>query len=338
MKLDLLDLICCPTCYHSLEVVGPPRELIVDGNLKCTHCGTEYSVKKGMPFLHKNDETWEPKAKEAQGWVELWKEQGIYEKALETEDSFKLPYLGGELWDEVARMFDIGVHALRLNGSETILDLGAGQGWAAKYFALRGCRSVAIDILPDERLGLGRARAIMDQAGTYFETVIGDNENLPFKEGVFDIVFSCGSLHHSLDMIGLLRSARRVLKRGGRLVAVGEPAITVFDREKDVQATLRETEVGIVERRPTVMHYCLYLRLAGFSNIEIDCFETYEADQARAKEWMVAARHNLYHHSRRRSKWLKWLLMSVVLRLPWRLAIFPTLMLNGANLILQAKK
>lgn len=338
MKLDLLDLICCPTCYHSLEAVGQQRELMIEGMLRCTHCGVEYPVKGGMPFLHKNDETWESKAREAQGWIELWKDQGIYERALDSEDSFKLPYLGGELWDEVARMFDIGLHALRLGGSETMLDLGAGQGWASKYFALRGCRSVAIDILPDERLGLGRARAIMDQAGTYFEPVIGDNENLPFKEGVFDIVFSCGSLHHSLDMIGLLRNAGRVLKRGGRFVAVGEPAISVFDREKDVQATLNETEVGIVERRPTIMHYYLYLRLAGFSNIEIDCFETYEADQARVKEWIAAVRHNMYHHSPRRSKWLKWSVMSIVLRLPWRLAASATLMLNRANLILQAEK
>lgn len=119
---------------------------------------------------------------------------------------------------------------------------------------------------------------------------------------------------------------------------MGEPAISVFAREKDVQATLRETEVGIVERRPTIMHYYPHLRLAGFSNIEIDCFDTYEADEARVKEWIVAVRHNMYHHSRRRSKWLKWLVMSGVLRLPWRLAASATLMLNGANLILQAEK
>ena len=75
-----------------------------------------------------------------------------------------------------------------------------------------------------------------------------------------------------------------------------------------------------------------------FSNIKIDCFDTYEADEARVKKWIVAVRHNLYHHSRRRSKWLKWLVMSVVLRLPWRLAASATLMLNGANLILQAEK
>ena len=67
---------------------------------------------------------------------------------------------------------------LNLNGSERILDLGAGRSWAAKAFAKKGCYSVAIDIVPDDQIGLGRSKVIMNAANTYYERIIGDNENL----------------------------------------------------------------------------------------------------------------------------------------------------------------
>ncbi|MBI5049149.1 MAG: class I SAM-dependent methyltransferase [Deltaproteobacteria bacterium] len=43
----------------------------------------------------------------------------------------------------------------------------------------------------------------------------GDAENLQFKDGSFDVVFSNGVLHHTPDIEKSFREAQRVLRRGG---------------------------------------------------------------------------------------------------------------------------
>lgn len=253
------------------------------------------------------------------------------------EDSFRLPYVGG-IWTDVGRMFDLAVQEMDLRGGESVLDLGAGQGWASRYFAARGCTAIAIDVVADEWYGLGRSWAIMEHAGVYFEPVIGSGEVLPLRDGCFDFVFMCGALHHFERLGGVLAEARRVLKPGGRFVAAGEPAIALFARERDVQATLDETRLGIMERRPKVHEYWAALRRAGFSSIRIDTFETMDADPAASRRWALAVRQRHMQVLRTRYKPFSWAIMTAVAALPRRLCGALTLAINGGNLLLQGTK
>jgi uncharacterized protein YbaR (Trm112 family) len=187
MRSDLLNLICCPACLGSLTVERTEQN-DRDGTLRCWQCGACYPLIRGVPHLFCDDDQWVAKAREADGWVQQHKLMGIYEQGPDAVD-LKLPYYPEDPWINVARSFDIALYELQLTGNETVLDLGAGRGWAAKQFALRGCRAVALDITPDENIGLGRSWALMAQANTCFYPVIGDGERLPFFPEQLDIVF-----------------------------------------------------------------------------------------------------------------------------------------------------
>ena len=237
MRSSILDLVNCPACNGRLNVdVAEASGLeILSGQLVCNDCGQHYPIEQRMPLLYVNDSRWSSKAREAQGWVAYHKNLGIYHQPEDAVD-LKIPYYSEEPWISVARHFDIAMDLMKLTGSEVILDLGAGRGWAAKQFALKGCRVVAIDVVADEQVGLGRAWALMENAGTWFEAVIGDSENLPFFSETFDIVFCAAVLHHTSDLPGLLKSVCEVLKPGGVLIAVNEPCISIY---ADQEAILR---------------------------------------------------------------------------------------------------
>lgn len=338
MKASLLKYICCPNCGGDLtikEISLSNEDKVIEGFLQCLNCSLSYPICKGMPYLIVKDKTWQLTVKEAQGWVSLWRKKGMYDNPT-LEDSFRLPYVGG-IWTDVARMFDLALQEMDLKGGECILDLGAGQGWASRYFAEKGCTVMAVDIVDCEWYGLGRSWAIMDYAGVYFEPIIADGEKLPFPPETFDFVFLCGTLHHFRKFEKVLKEIKKVLKPGGRIIAAGEPSISIFSKEKDIQAMLEETKEGITERRPKVFQYWWAFKKAGFKDIQIDTFETYKASPEQIYTWIIAVRQNFFRLVRPWYKPMVWVFLSSVLFLPPRLAAMLILWINGGNLFIRAR-
>ena len=288
MQHELLNLICCPACHQELDVVESKQNEpeIWEGHLTCTHCQTQYPIQNGLPHLYVNDEKWASKAIEAAGWVTHHKDLKIYDITDDPVD-LKIPYYPEPPWVNVARSFDITLKELNLTGEETILDLGAGRGWAAKHFAMRGCRVVALDVVPDENVGLGRGRAIMDEAGVYFDRIIGDGENLPFFPESFDLVFCAAALHHSSNLPLLMKNIGRVLKGNGRLCAMNEPCLSIIDNEAKVLArdAAPELGVGINETRPNIFQYDHALRQAGLTISSAFLVPTYQMNEAELRHW-----------------------------------------------------
>jgi SAM-dependent methyltransferase len=335
VRISLLAYLRCPTCGGQLGTTMDGDDLR-EGSIVCGQCAGEYPVRLGMPYLLPGGSLHGADAREAEGWTAIWQEKGMYERPT-LEDAFRLPYVGGT-WTDVARMFDLAMDELHLTGSETILDLGAGQGWASRYFAARGCTVIASDIVADEWYGLGRSWAIMEHAGVRFDPVIASGEVLPFAPETFDVVFMCGALHHFEQMDRVLAQVARVLKPGGRFVAAGEPSIAISVRERDVQATLDETRLGIMERRPNVRHYSRALRRAGLGNVRADTFETIAATPVDSRRWALAVRHHMVSTLRTRYRPMAWAAMTVIAALPHRLRRDLTLEVNGGNLLLRGTK
>jgi uncharacterized protein YbaR (Trm112 family) len=292
MRNTLFDLLACPACHSTFLELAVTQELqgeIWEGTITCSHCGRTYPIRSGMPHLYLNDASWRSKAKEAAGWVAIHQQQGIYEQVEEAVD-LQIPYYPDGPWPQVARSFDLALSQLNLTGRETILDLGAGRGWAAKQFALRGCRVVALDVVADENVGLGRGHVLMTKAGTYFDRLIADGEKLPFRAGVFDLVFCAAALHHSSNLPLLLRNIGRVTRAGGRLCAINEPVISFLDNEKEVLArdSAGELALGINETRPNILGYLDALSGNGFTVTQAFPAVAYDDSEEKLHHWAQA--------------------------------------------------
>jgi SAM-dependent methyltransferase len=101
-----------------------------------------------------------------------------------------------------------------------VLDLGAGNGWLSSRLAQAGCLPVAVDVLDDERDGLGACRHYR----VTFPRVQADFDDLPFAARQFDVVIFNGSLHYSPDVAATLARTGTLLAPGGVLAVVDSPA------------------------------------------------------------------------------------------------------------------
>lgn len=93
------------------------------------------------------------------------------------------------------------------------VDLGTGNGWAARYAAQQGADVVGVDA----------ARAMLAKARSHeppVPLVQADLTALPFARASFDAAFSMEALYYADPLDQALLEARRVLAPGARLNAL----------------------------------------------------------------------------------------------------------------------
>ena len=115
------------------------------------------------------------------------------------------------------------------------LDIGAGRGISSYALARDGWQVTALEPDPSELVGGGAISSIAQQAQLSIDVVQEFGEKLPFADGAFDLVFTRQVLHHARDLKQLCSEISRVLKPGGRLVAIRDH---VLHRREDMQAFL----------------------------------------------------------------------------------------------------
>ncbi|MCP5367808.1 MAG: class I SAM-dependent methyltransferase [Hyphomicrobiales bacterium] len=99
-----------------------------------------------------------------------------------------------------------------------VLEIGPGAGGHSALFARYGARMTSLDLTFDRARSVARKFDLMGADATGCHALQGDAENLPFADGTFDIVYSNGVLHHTLDTGRAVDEVRRVLAPGGRAV------------------------------------------------------------------------------------------------------------------------
>jgi SAM-dependent methyltransferase len=111
---------------------------------------------------------------------------------------------------------DIALQAVAEVGPRLILEVGCGEGeLAERMFAELAADVVAID-QSERMVELARARGV--------DARVGDVQQLPFDDGVFDVVVAAWMLYHVPDLDRGVAELARVLRSGGRLVAVTNAA------------------------------------------------------------------------------------------------------------------
>lgn len=117
----------------------------------------------------------------------------------------------------------------------TALDVGAGRGIASYALAREGFRVSALEPDPSALVGARAIESLARDARLPIEVTREFSERLPFPDASFDVVFARAVLHHTRDLAAACREFQRVLKPGGRLIAVREHVIS---RREDLPAFL----------------------------------------------------------------------------------------------------
>ena len=156
-------------------------------------------------------------------------------------------------------LIDFGyiLQLLDLRAGTRFCELGCGSGWMTLLAARQGLEAVGYDISP-VMVEIARDRAAVEKVGARFE--VGDMEALDLGHA-FDVCLLYDALHHSARPDLVLRTARRALRPGGRLL-LAEPNWRHRSRGAPASAEYGTTELGYTPR--TLKHH---LRRAGFTDI-----------------------------------------------------------------------
>ena len=99
-----------------------------------------------------------------------------------------------------------------------VLEIGLGQGADSEQIIRRGAIWSGLD-LSQESVSRVSTRLRLREL-PYQRLECGSALALPFHDNCFDLVFSHGVLHHIPDVIAAQKEIARVLKPGGRLIAM----------------------------------------------------------------------------------------------------------------------
>jgi ubiquinone/menaquinone biosynthesis C-methylase UbiE len=151
----------------------------------------------------------------------------------------------------------------RLQFRGRILEIGAGAAWlSAELSKLPNVvQVVATDFSP--KLLKEQAprifRLLKASSGKITRTP-ADFHQLHFADGTFDFVVCASALHDAVSIVRVLKEAARVLKPGGKFVAIREPVRPLL---KSAARTARKRPDGVGKRLYTLAEYRGFFSQAG---------------------------------------------------------------------------
>ena len=136
----------------------------------------------------------------------------------------------------------------RYRGKE-VLEIGCGVGIDLLQFARAGARVSAIDLTEN---AIELARANLGREGYQGDIRRGNAEALEYPDGSFDVVYSHGVLHHTVDTEKAISEVNRVTRFGG------EAVIMLYNRYSwfNLVATLSGTPIEHAKKdAPIIRRY-----------------------------------------------------------------------------------
>jgi SAM-dependent methyltransferase len=132
---------------------------------------------------------------------------------IEVQERLVETYLTGDWTEPLRRVADY----FRLSAESRLLDLGCGVGSFVVACRKLGLRCFGVE--PD-RIGKGTELSAIQIARRRWEEPVflaGTGENLPFPDGIFDLVTMNQVIEHVSDQSAVIQEAVRVLRPGGVL-------------------------------------------------------------------------------------------------------------------------
>lgn len=200
MKQRLLQYLACPVCggeIHLLSVAKRDAEEILEGDLDCARCYSQFPVVRGVPRFAALDKVEEAKAATAANFGWQW------QHFTQQDEKYEEQFLG---WiAPVERSFF---------RDKIVLEGGCGKGRHTQLAAGWGAREViGIDLSAAVETAFAATRE-MENA----HILQADIYHLPLRR-VFDYAFSVGVLHHLPDPRAGFNALASKVKTGGHLSA-----------------------------------------------------------------------------------------------------------------------
>ena len=170
----------------------------------------------------------------------------------ELAGKFGRSYVPGRSWKALAHTL------ISLLPPLTVADLGAGEGTLSQLLAKNARKVIAIDNSP-KMVEFGSQLA-KKHGFENLEYRLGDIEDPPITKNSVDLAILSQALHHALHPQKAIAAARRILKRGGRLVIL-DLLSHRFERARELYA---DQWLGFSEVQ---LHQ--FLEKSGFRQIEV---------------------------------------------------------------------
>jgi ubiquinone/menaquinone biosynthesis C-methylase UbiE/DNA-binding transcriptional ArsR family regulator len=182
----------------------------------------------------------------------------------ELAGKFGRSYVPGRSWEALAHTL------ISLLPPLTVADLGAGEGTLSQLLAKKARKVIAIDNSP-KMVEFG-AELAKKHGFKNLEYRLGDIEDPPISKNSVDLAILSQALHHAIHPERAVAAARRILKRGSRLVIL-DLLSHQFERARELYADhwlgfsevqlhqflekggFREIEISVVSREKQSPHF-----------------------------------------------------------------------------------
>ena len=232
----------CPRCRADIS------------GLDCRSCGFRMRISRGIVHALPPERVVHY-ARFMEDYERIREAEG---RGSENEDFYLgLPYKdasgrNSEQWQIRARSYDYLIqHVLKQNsrdGGGRILDLGAGNCWMSFRLALAGYQPLAVDLLANDRDGLGAAGHYRNHLPELFPRFQAEVARLPFQGEQFDAIIFNASFHYSEDYAVTLREAFRCVRSGGMVILSDTPW---YSCEESGRRMISERRAAFLQRYGT---------------------------------------------------------------------------------------
>ncbi len=147
-----------------------------------------------------------------------------------------------------------------------ILEIGAGGAWlSAELSKLPNVVEViATDVSPRElKEQAPKVFKLLNANTAKITRIPGDFHQLDFPTGSFDFVVGAAVLYDATNIVQVLREAKRLLKPGGRFVAIREPVWPLVKIKSRAKIMAKLLATGINDRFYTLSDYKEFFKQAG---------------------------------------------------------------------------
>ncbi len=119
---------------------------------------------------------------------------------------------------------------------KTIADIGCASGISAVMLASQGSKVIGVDISPEL---IQQAKQLWTEFSGQIRFITGDAEHLDIQDDSVDACFFGGVLHHFPEREKVYEESLRILRSGGKFVAVEPNSLDFLERIEWAVADLR---------------------------------------------------------------------------------------------------